>query len=102
MDMRVETAAPFIPTAPPRDPGELPLWKLFVGPVAANPLLACTEANFREFYLSRRVLNLTYHSVSDPEGIRRILLDNQANYVKPRLIARLLPELGEGLFGADG
>jgi cytochrome P450 len=100
--MRVETVPPFVPAAPPRPAHAPPLWKMFVGELARNPVAACCQEDFRELYATRPILNLTYHAVSDPEGVRRVLLDNHANYVKPGLLGRVLPGLQDGLFGADG
>ena len=92
----------FVPTAPPRPKTPIPTWRMFVGEMARNPMASCAEPGFQNLYGSRRILGVKYHLVSDPEGIRRILLDNQANYVRPSFLPRLLPLLTEGLFGADG
>ena len=102
MNMRVAPPERFTPTMPARPAEPLPLWRLFVGEAARNPMASCAEAGFRDLYGSRNILGRTYHLVSDPEGIRRILLDNQPNYVRPDLLHRLMPLLSDGLFGADG
>lgn len=65
-------------------------------------MAGCTEPGFRHLYGSRRILGVRYHLVSDPEGVRRILLDNQPNYVRPWFLEKLIPALADGLFGADG
>jgi cytochrome P450 len=106
--MNVRVAPPsarserFVPTHPPRPAGPLPAWRLFVGEAARNPMSSCAEPGFRNLYGSRKILGVTYHLVSDPDGIRRILLDNQPNYVRPSFLPKLLPLLEHGLFGADG
>jgi len=103
--MNVRVAPPterFVPTAPPRPKTPIPTWRMFVGEMAKNPMASCAEPGFDNLYGSRRVLGVNYHLVSDPEGIRRILLDNQPNYVRPSFLPRLLPLLSDGLFGADG
>jgi cytochrome P450 len=92
----------FVPTHPPRPAGPLPVWRLFVGETAKNPMAGCAEPGFRNLYGSRRVLGVNYHLVSDPDGVGRILLDNQPNYVRPWFLPKLLPLLADGLFGADG
>ena len=92
----------FVPVHPPRPAGPLPVWRLFVGEMAKNPMAGCAEPGFSNLYGSRNILGVTYHLVSDPEGIRRILLDNQPNYVRPFFLPKLLPLLADGLFGADG
>lgn len=101
MDMSATSAERFVPAAPARPPGLVPVWRTFFGEMASNPVAACGEASFRELYVTRRFLKVTYHGVNDPEGIKRILLDNQSNYIKPRLLAQALPPLAGGLFGAD-
>jgi cytochrome P450 len=102
MNIRVAPPERFVPTAPVRPKRPIPTWRMFVGEMARNPMASCAEPGFQNLYGSRRILGVTYHLVSDPEGIRRILLDNQPNYVRPSFLPRLLPLLTEGLFGADG
>jgi cytochrome P450 len=80
----------------------MPVWRLFVGEMARNPVASLGEGAFRLPYVHRRILGYDYYGVSDPEGIRRVLLDNQPNYVRPSFLPRLLPLLQHGLFGADG
>ena len=92
----------FVPTHPPRPSGPLPVWRLFVGEMAKNPMAGCAAPGFENLYGSRNILGVNYHLVSDPEGIRRILLDNQPNYIRPSFLPKVLPLLADGLFGADG
>jgi cytochrome P450 len=92
----------FVPTHPPRPANPQPVWRMFVGEFARNPMAGCAEPGFENLYGSRNILGVTYHLVSDPDGIRRILLDNQPNYVRPSFLPKLLPLLADGLFGADG
>jgi cytochrome P450 len=42
------------------------------------------------------------YSVSDPEGIKRVLLDNASNYVKGDIWEKFKPLLGNGLLSSDG
>ena len=102
MDMRVTQPDRFVPTAPLRTRAPIPTWQMFVGEAARNPVASCADASFTNLYGSRRILGANYHLVSDPDGIRRILLDNQPNYVRPSFLPRLLPLIADGLFGADG
>ncbi|MFL5298050.1 MAG: cytochrome P450 [Phenylobacterium sp.] len=104
MDMRVTAPASerFVPTHPARPATPVPVWKLFVGETARNPVASCAAPGFQQLYGSRRIVGVNYHLVSGPEGIRRILLDNQPNYVRPSFLPALLPLLADGLFGADG
>ncbi len=49
------------------------------------------------------MLGHTVHIVLKPEWIERVLLDNAANYEKPRLVKRILdPTIGRGLLSSDG
>ena len=102
MNMRVTPPERFVPIFPVRPKAPIPTWQMFVGEMAKNPMASCAEPGFANLYGSRRILGVNYHLVSDPEGIRRILLDNQPNYVRPSFLPRLLPLLTDGLFGADG
>jgi cytochrome P450 len=102
MNMRVTPPERFVPAHPLRPKTPISTWRMFVGEMAKNPMASCAEPGFSNLYGSRRILGVTYHMVSDPDGIRRILLDNQPNYVRPSFLPRLLPLLADGLFGADG
>ena len=102
MNVRVASPQRFTPTHPPRPAGPLPAWRLFVGEAARNPMAGCAAPGFVNLYGSRRILGVNYHLVTDPDGVGRILLDNQANYVRPWFLPKLLPLLADGLFGADG
>ena len=107
MNVRVAPAPPgvsarFVPTKPATPRGPMPVWRLFVGETARNPVSALGEITFRLPFVHRRILGHDYYGVSEPEAIRRIFLDNQPNYVRPWFLPRLLPLLKDGLFGADG
>jgi cytochrome P450 len=48
------------------------------------------------------MLQFVYHGVSDPDGIKRVFVDNAENYRRPDLVKRLLrPAIGESLFNAE-
>ncbi|MBR0955329.1 cytochrome P450 [Bradyrhizobium canariense] len=97
--MTIATATAFRPPAP--QPHEKPLG-LF-GRIAAlrrNPI----ELWAREHYESRVTVNRsgTRALVSDPAGIRRIFVDNAANYYKDDLQLRMLrPSPGNDLLTAE-
>lgn len=98
--MTVETA--FQPVFPPRLSRPLPVWRQFVGEMRRNPLINWPQSVFETHYWYRRVVTVRVHLVSDPDAIGRVLLDNAANYAKPRLLKRLFgPLIGDGLFLAD-
>lgn len=93
----------FRPSAPEpleRDPGLLPM--LFNPRISRNMLAAVPREAFERPYRRMRVLQFTYHGVHDPEAIKRVFLDNAANYTRPRFIKRVLqPVLGEGLLNTE-
>ncbi len=50
-----------------------------------------------------RMANMAWYQVNHPDGVRRILQDNNRNYGKGSLTTRILrPLLGEGLFISEG
>src|SRR5215470_16637687 len=68
-----------------------------------NSLAACDEQMFDELIVERRFLWYRSIIISDPEGIRRVMLDNLDNYPRLPQMARVLgPGLGEGLLTASG
>lgn len=94
----------FRPNAPEpleRDPGLLAM--LFNPRMARNPLTAVSREAFEQPYRRMKALQWTYHGINDPEAIKRVFLDNAANYRRPQFVKRLLqPILGEGLLNAEG
>ena len=93
----------FFPVRPVR-PERLssPLRSLF-GEHARNSVAGWSEAAFRDWYVQRRVLGITVHIPRHPDAVQRVLLDNVANYEKPRLVKRLIaPLIGRGLLTAEG
>ena len=68
-----------------------------------NPLEIWTERHFEMPVLIGRSAIGTRAVVSAPEGVKRILLDNVANYRKDALQLRILgPGLGTGLLTSEG
>lgn len=46
---------------------------------------------------------IRWHMLADPVGLKRVMLDNVANYPKSEIMRRMLrPAIGESLFNADG
>jgi len=46
---------------------------------------------------------IRWHMLADPGGMKRVMLDNLANYPKSEIMRRMLrPAIGESLFNADG
>ncbi len=95
--------AHFRPAAPVETDRWPTMWDMFMGETARNPLVGWPKETFDILNRKNRILNLTYVGISDPEGIKRVFLDNAANYPKPGLVRRMLaPAIGEGLFSAEG
>lgn len=95
---------PHFRPAAPEQPDTWPtLLDMFLGETAKNPLVGWPKETFDVLNRTRRLLHLTYHGISDPDGIKRVFLDNAANYPKPGLVRKMVaPALGEGLFSAEG
>ena len=95
--------ARFVPPYPSRGPGPVPVWRGFIGERARTLVYGWSERAFRETHLIRNVLGYRVHIVLDPASVQRVLLDNAANYEKPKLVKRLLePVIGSGLLSSDG
>ena len=75
----------------------------FVLTIARNPLAIWSEAAFTEPVIRSEWLGVPSVIVSDPAGIRRVLVDNAKNYCMQPLRQRVLrPILRDGLLTAEG
>jgi cytochrome P450 len=93
---------PFVPPYPRRS--ERPLGALsMILTLRRNPLEIWGEADFeRPFSIGRTILGLRA-AAHDPAAVRRVFLDNAANYRKDDLQLKVLnPGLGDGLLTAEG
>jgi cytochrome P450 len=87
---------------PPRPAKKLPTLA-FLRAIATNSLAACDEELFDELIVARRYLWQRVFFVSDPDGIKRVFLDNFGNYPRYRYIRRLFQAgLGTGSLGTEG
>jgi len=94
---------PFIPPHPPRGPGPVAVWRGFVGERARTAVYGWSERAFDTDYMRRKVLGYTVHIPIAPELVQQVLLDNAANYAKPKIVKGLLaPVIGRGLLTSDG
>ena len=60
-------------------------------------------ADFREDITERKFLWFHHFLVNHPDGVKHILQDNAANYVKAKIVRPLLtPALGNGLVTSEG
>ncbi len=102
--MTIAEDAEFAPplAMPPRPARRLSSLQL-IKVALRNSVAAFDEAMFDELILERRFLWYRTFAVSDPEGIRRVMLDNADNYPRiPQMRRVLEPALGEGLLSAEG
>lgn len=95
-------ASPFRPWTPPRRTRPMPflpfLWQSW-----RDPLLIWSERHFTEPQLYGTGAMGAILVVSHPEGVRRVLTENAANYEKGDLQRRVLgPLLAEGLLLTEG
>ena len=91
------------PEAP--QPPEKPLGMIrFLAALAKNPISAWDRSYFEQPIVVRNALSNRIIMVSDPEAVRRVLLDNADNYHKDPIQRRMLapgPIAGESLFLAE-
>ncbi len=102
MSLASTSSVPFRPPSP--KPRATPIGAL--GTLYAlwrNPLEIWTRAHFEQPVLVGRTVMGMRAVVSDPPAVRRVFLDNAANYRKDPLQLRVLrPGLGSGLLTAEG
>jgi cytochrome P450 len=93
----------FVPTHPPRGAGPVPGWRGLFGDRARTAVYGWSEQAFDLWSMRRRIFGLNVYIPSQPDEVQRVLLDNAANYAKPRLVKRILaPTIGRGLLTSDG
>jgi cytochrome P450 len=91
-----EFAAPI--HAGPAPPGKpLPFLK-YLRTIGENVIAGYDEAVYEEWILRRGFPGTTHYIVNDPAGIKRVLVDNTANYVKGEMEHRVS---GLGMSGED-
>src|SRR5438270_607120 len=93
----------FIPPQPPRRAKPVHTLRGLFGERARTAVYGWSELAFNAWHIKRVVLGHPVHVVLKPEWVQRVLLDNAANYEKPRLVKRILaPTIGRGLLSSDG
>lgn len=98
----LDRPAGFRPPAPVPHAEPLSLIRL-LAVLRTNPLEAWTAAHFAEPIVMSRLMLKQAVVVSDPEAIRRVLLDHADNYRKDWLQRRVLSAgLTDGLLAAEG
>jgi cytochrome P450 len=67
-----------------------------------NVLEIIPAISYRQPMVSGEML-MRWHMLADPGGMKRVMLDNLANYPKSEIMRRMLrPAIGNSLFNADG
>jgi cytochrome P450 len=95
--------ARFVPPYPPRRAGPVAVWRGFVGERARTAVYGWSEQAFTAESMTRKVFGIDVHMPLTPQAAQHVLLDNAANYVKPRIVKKILGRtIGEGLLTADG
>lgn len=93
-------APDLVTTVPPKKP--LPLLKMMKA-ARDSILAAIPEAAYEQPIYELKGAFGSLHVISDPAGVKRVLLDNVANYPKSRDDARFLAAaFGDGLLTSDG
>ena len=102
MPVASKTSRPFVPPFPRRPNKPRGVLSIILA-LQRNPIEIWCEADFeRPVSIGRSVLGLR-GAVHDPVAVRRIFLDNAANYRKDDLQLRVLrPGLGSGLLTSEG
>jgi cytochrome P450 len=91
-----------VPPVPARPAGPMPLWRVILQ-LRRNALGTWGEPAYELDLLSGPFLGRKSLMVNAPEGIRRVLVDNHANYGRTPATLRILhPMIGDGLFLAEG
>lgn len=89
---------------PRREPPERepPLFK-YIASLRSNGLLGWPRRAYEEPVVARRLIGRSSFTLNDPDAIRHVLVDNQANYARTAGSVRILrPILGDGLLISEG
>jgi cytochrome P450 len=92
---------------PLRPPAPLPR-RDPLGPIAfiralwSNPLECWTEEYFQKPVVTTKIGLWRMAVVNDPAALRRVLVENRANYLKDAFQRRVMSALGDGLLTAEG
>src|SRR5262249_60340252 len=93
---------PIVPPAPKVHAKDLPLWR-FLPAFSRNTVSTLPDYAFDALISRRRVLGLDSMLVSDPEGIRQVLVTAVDKYKRPMSSYRVFrPFAGNGVLLAEG
>jgi cytochrome P450 len=97
-----------VPASPPVLPAPIPRQRnlSFLGFVRAlrnSAIESFAQEAYERDILERKLLGRSLFVVNEPGAIKRVLIDNAANYQKTEITRRILePGLGKGLITAEG
>ncbi|MBP2290841.1 cytochrome P450 [Azospirillum rugosum] len=92
----------YVPPVPEPQPADLPAWQLLTA-FRTNALTSWPRRAYEEWALERSVFGRPSFLLNDPEAIRRVLVDNDANYARTPAAMRVLrPIVGEGVLLSRG
>src|SRR5215467_2176363 len=91
-----------IPPAPKIHAKDLPVWRHLLL-AQRNSIGIFPDYAFDVPFARRTLLGVTAVLINDPEGIRHVMATNANNYVRPKMMPRVLRALlGQGIFLSDG
>lgn len=94
-------AAPILPAPVPRQ-RRLSFFE-FVRALRTSAIDSFAQEAYEQDILSRRIFGRDLFVVNEPAAIKRVLIDNAANYQKTEITRRILePGLGKGLITSEG
>jgi len=93
---------PIIPPAPKVHAKDLPIWRHLLT-AQRNSIAIFPDYVFDNLFGRRTLLGVDAVLINDPEGIRHVMATKATNYVRPKMMPRVLrPLLGKGIFLAEG
>jgi len=91
-----------IPPAPKVHAKDLPVWRHLLL-AQRNSIGIFPDYAFDVPFARRTLLGVNAVLINDPEGIRHVMATNANNYVRPKMMPRVLrPLLGQGIFLSEG
>lgn len=99
---RFPDVTPLVPPVPAPPEHDLPLFR-FIATVGNNGIGIWPREAYETPVQRRRLFGRERVTVSDPEAVRRVLVDNTENYARTAISVRMLrPVLGDGLLISEG
>src|SRR5262245_38881851 len=101
-DMLTQSIPLVIPPAPKVHAKDLPVWRHLLL-AQRNSIGIFPDYAFDVPFARRTLLGVHAVLINDPEGIRHVMATNANNYVRPKMMPRVLrPLLGQGIFLSEG